>query len=841
MLARVRVAQDSTPSRALAGLGRARQTLDMRRLAACALLACAALSSAGCAQIAVAVALASSSGGGGGGGGVGPGPGPGPGPGQPGPGPTPPLPPPPAPPPAPPPGGGGGPPAASTRLAFSVQPSATAAGPVPNLAGLIRHYPLDDGAGPTAVDMSGNADGLLANGPTWVATARLSGGLSFDGVDDQVTAGTIPAIGLNDDFTWAAWVYLRSPQQAAGVIVGNRLGGGFGEFAKLTPTRFEFWTGGSTPYLNTSVPLFAWSHLCVVKQGASLTYYANGGVVATATAAAGIGAQPLYLGGDLGSGELSNCVLDDVRLYQRALTAGEVAALAGPTAGGFAQAVEVSIVDANGAVLTDRTDAVTLELTNAAGATLGGTKTVGAKAGVAVFRDLWVDRGGVGFTLHATAAGVTDATSAGFDASAGTTATLAFQAPPANGVAGSLLPAVVVSARDAQGIAVADGTNVTVGLAANPGGGTLTGTRTRATLNGLATFDDLRIDRGGAGYALRARATALAEVTSPTFSIAERRLVFLVQPSTVTAGQPLTPAVQVAIQDGAGNTIAGASDPITISLGLDPVGGSALTGTLTVAAVNGVATFPDLRVSQAGAGFTLAARSGGISAAPADMIGWWPGEGDATDATGGKDGTLVEGPGFVAGRVGQAFNLDGAAQHVFVGRSPDLDLTGSFTLEAWVRPGALLDGQTAAVLTKWGQSAGLDCYGLWLRRSGGLVSVLAAVGVAGSSDPGVLAGTVSQTDWTHVTTTYDAATGSQVLYVNGQPVGTRTRAGGTFSSDRNLLLGREDSTQPRPFPGALDELSIYARALSPAEVQGIARAGGAGKSATASATFQVDP
>lgn len=70
---------------------------------------------------------------------------------------------------------------------------------------------------------------------------------------------------------------------------------------------------------------------------------------------------------------------------------------------------------------------------------------------------------------------------------------------------------------------------------------------------------------------------------------------------------------------------------------------------------------------------------------------------------------------------------------------------------------------------------------------------------------------------------------------------TRTRAGGTFSSDRNLLLGREDSTQPRPFPGALDELSIYARALSPAEVQGIARAGGAGKSATASATFQVDP
>src|SRR5439155_346321 len=74
------------------------------------------------------------------------------------------------------------------------------------------------------------------------------------------------------------------------------------------------------------------------------------------------------------------------------------------------------------------------------------------------------------------------------------------------------------------------------------------------------------------------------------------------------------PAVQGAVQDACGNTVTTATDAVTVALGANP-GAATLSGTLTVAAIQGIATFSNLRIDRPGSGYTLAASAGGLSGA----------------------------------------------------------------------------------------------------------------------------------------------------------------------------------------------------------------------------------
>jgi hypothetical protein len=87
-------------------------------------------------------------------------------------------------------------------------------------------------------------------------------------------------------------------------------------------------------------------------------------------------------------------------------------------------------------------------------------------------------------------------------------------------------------------------------------------------------------------------------------------LLFVQQPADTAAGQALA-AVTVAVVDPFGNVLTGDdTDTVTLSLGANP-GGGTLGGTLTVAVVNGIATFSDLAIDQVGDGYTLHASIGG--------------------------------------------------------------------------------------------------------------------------------------------------------------------------------------------------------------------------------------
>jgi len=283
-------------------------------------------------------------------------------------------------------------------------------------------------------------------------------------------------------------------------------------------------------------------------------------------------------------------------------------------AGPFGTAVKIELQDAYGNRATDATDTVTLALgTNTAGGTLGGTTSVKAISGVASFDTLALTRAGTGYTLTAAAASLTNATSSAFNVTAGPAANLVFKSNPSNTTAGTAFGPVSVEIRDAYGNTVTGTNSITVSLQGGQGA-SLGGTTTVTAANGVATFADLAITRAASGYKLTAQATGLSNGNSSAFDVAPgaaAALAFAAQPGAVQAGAAVGPLL-ISIVDAYGNTVTSATDSIAVALGSNPGNGS-LTGTTTVAAVKGVATFPDLSLNRAAKGYTLSASAGTLS------------------------------------------------------------------------------------------------------------------------------------------------------------------------------------------------------------------------------------
>src|SRR5579859_5227182 len=206
---------------------------------------------------------------------------------------------------------------------------------------------------------------------------------------------------------------------------------------------------------------------------------------------------PLFIAGCAGSGN--------------SVTIGPPAKLAfavqpGGVAAGSSITVTVSIEDASGHVVTTATNQVTIAIAaNPSSGTLSGTATATAAAGIATFPNLSINNAGTGYTLAASATGLTAAVTAPFNV-IGAPAKLAFSVQPANVAAGSpIAPAVTVSIEDVNNNVVASATNqITIAIGTNPSSGTLSGTAQANAVAGVATFSNLSLDKVGTGYTLTA-------------------------------------------------------------------------------------------------------------------------------------------------------------------------------------------------------------------------------------------------------------------------------------------------------------------------------------------------
>jgi hypothetical protein len=198
------------------------------------------------------------------------------------------------------------------------------------------------------------------------------------------------------------------------------------------------------------------------------------------------------------------------------------------------------------------------------------------------------------------------------------------QQPVTTGVGQTMAP-VSVAVQDGFGRTLVNlpPTPVTVALANNPGAATLGGTLTVNTVQGIATFANLSVNQTGTAFTLRASSANVPDATSAPFDIiaAAHQLVFTAQPTSTPRALTIAPPIQVAIRDAAGNPTT--STAVVQMQILNNPGGGTLTGTTSVAAVNGVATFSNLAITQPGVGYTLQATSAGltpVTSQPFDIV-----------------------------------------------------------------------------------------------------------------------------------------------------------------------------------------------------------------------------
>ncbi|MEE2672020.1 MAG: fibronectin type III domain-containing protein [Bdellovibrionota bacterium] len=192
---------------------------------------------------------------------------------------------------------------------------------------------------------------------------------------------------------------------------------------------------------------------------------------------------------------------------------------------------------------------------------------------------------------------------------------------PSNTQAGvNISPSITVEIRDgSNSLVTTDTSSITVAIATDPSAGaaTLSGTLTVNAVGGVATFSDLNIDKAHANYTLIFSSGSLTAANSSSFTITpgvRAALAFSVQPSNADMNIAISPSIEVEIQDAYGNKTTD-TDNVTLALNNDPSGSATLGGTLSVAAVNGTASFSDISLDYAGVGFTLDATATGLTTA----------------------------------------------------------------------------------------------------------------------------------------------------------------------------------------------------------------------------------
>src|SRR2546423_1540208 len=199
-------------------------------------------------------------------------------------------------------------------------------------------------------------------------------------------------------------------------------------------------------------------------------------------------------------------------------------------------------------------------------------------------------------------------------------ARVAFSSSLGNARAGQpISPPVQVTVQDSAGRVTLRDTLVTLSLAANPSGDSLRGKKQVRSVNGVATFAHLRLDKADSRYTLTAAAPNLHPDTSAAFSVmpAPATVLAFTGPPSVTMQDSAMKPVQVTAYDSLGNTATNFAGSIQLRIGTD--GSISKKATLSGAvaqAVAGVATFPNLRIDSVGTGYTLTAAFG--SAAPVD-------------------------------------------------------------------------------------------------------------------------------------------------------------------------------------------------------------------------------
>ena len=279
-------------------------------------------------------------------------------------------------------------------------------------------------------------------------------------------------------------------------------------------------------------------------------------------------------------------------------------------------AVVVEIQDAAGnRVTSGNAFSVSLALGGCTLASLSGGGATNSVNGIATFGGLTISsQQAASCTLAASASGLQSATSQFFSSIASNgAARLRFTVQPAASTgAGTSMNAGTVAVQDVNGNSVTASSSVFISLSVIGPGFINSGTSSGSTTTTLS-FPSLTFNTAGT-YRLVASATGFDPDTSAQFTInpgSINRVNFITQPTTIVAGAPFSPIVQVAVADANNNTVTSATNLVTLTIsGGHPFANGQTS--IALNAVNGVATFTGLAIKKALISTRLNASGAGV-------------------------------------------------------------------------------------------------------------------------------------------------------------------------------------------------------------------------------------
>ncbi|MEN6578350.1 MAG: LamG-like jellyroll fold domain-containing protein, partial [Phycisphaerales bacterium] len=205
-----------------------------------------------------------------------------------------------------------------------------------------------------------------------------------------------------------------------------------------------------------------------------------------------------------------------------------------------------------------------------------------------------------------------------------------------------------------------------------------------------------------------------------------------------------------------------------------------------------------------------------------DLIAWWAydeGTGTvASDGSGnGNDGTLTNSPTWVEGQLNMALRMTGGS---YVS-APFISLNSrSFTIALWMNP--VLTGGSAVIFSQ--SQTGATNQSMHYRLGGDSSTDAPVRGVRMgfySNDLDSPAGIFQDNTWYHVVFYYDYENKVRRIYVNGEQVSQGTSVDPYLGTSGNTQVGRWDADTAQTYTGIVDDVQIYHRALSDAQIKKI--------------------
>ncbi|MFZ3031617.1 MAG: LamG domain-containing protein [Candidatus Moraniibacteriota bacterium] len=648
----------------------------------------------------------------------------------------------------------------------------------------------DDISGVTAYDRSGQGNnGTLTSGPT-ATQGKVGQALSFDGADDSVSI-TGDIIGTGADSV-CAWVYPRSVGENS---YGRILSGAIEKFIFIIDfsSKFALLSDGSTAIYSPTISLNRWTFACATRDaaGAGVIYMDGVAVSSGSTGTPASNGATTYIGNRSTGDRTFDGSIDEVRIYNRALSAGEIQSL---YTQGSGTKVDSAVSQPQGTGRLDSGLAGYWKLDDGSGTSITNSATIGGTTSL-TGTPSWTT-GQIGSAVDFDGVDDTAAVTYNTAFTSSNALTYSFWAKPdlneGNGILGSLNG----ENGSAYNFIIIDNNGAQLGtplisLLRNIGG---TATRSVQFTYPVSTWFHYTYTYDGANervYINGAQAGEWAQ-TGSFASNTEYGLVF---------GRAHTTAIQY--YDGALDEVRMYNRPLSSDEVSQLYRLTAPTSVDT--GLKGYWSFNGKDVS----GTTAYDRSGA-----------------------GNTGTLTNGPTVTDGKVGQALSFDGADDYVNIPDSTALDIgdTDDLTLTGWFYRDTSTTEDTI-VAKRNGLTSPYVGYIAYLDAANDELTFEVSDGVDEYSLTSV--STFTTTGWHQYAIVWDQASATNSdIYIDGVANGaTDTGTIGNIGDLSNALVLAQgaESDANNPFDGRLDEFRFYNRALTATEIQSLYALGGGTK------------